>query len=135
MFTKGWSRTQPGPLHGLWFIFPILATVFWTATVSPPFALHHAPSFTQPLTPFPLQLLGLLLWWVIDDNAEQYKLDETTVVFISDVGAAHRALFIPGTALTWLFYALSLFSERWLRHLRRIPGPLRSVDRPRSMSG
>jgi hypothetical protein len=46
----------------------------------------------------------------------------------SDVGAAHKAVFIPGTALTWIFYSASLFTERWLRHLRRIPGSMRKPN-------
>ena len=46
----------------------------------------------------------------------------------SDVGAAHRALFIPGTALTWIFYSASLFTERYLRHIRRIPGSMRKRE-------
>ena len=102
MVSTGWSRTQPGPAHGHYWILPALATIVWTAT-----------------------LLGLLLWWAVDDNAKQYKIDETTVVFISDAGAAHKPLFIAGTALTWLFYSLSLISERFLRHTRRIPGSLK----------
>jgi uncharacterized membrane protein SirB2 len=105
MFSTGWSKTQPAPAHGHYWILPALATIFWTAT-----------------------LLGLLLWWIIDDHHKEYKIDETTVVFISDVGAAHKALFIPGTALTWIFYSASLFTERWLRHLRRIPGSMRKRE-------
>jgi hypothetical protein len=68
--------------------------------------------------------LGLLLIWIVKDGHRAYKVSEYTVVFISDVGAAHQALFIPGTALTFIFYSLSLLCERWLRHLRRIPGGL-----------
>ncbi|KAK4704515.1 hypothetical protein P7C70_g1690, partial [Phenoliferia sp. Uapishka_3] len=93
-------------IHGFYWAFPILATVFWSAT-----------------------LLGLLLWWIIDDHHKTYQIDEATVVFISDVGAAHRGLFIPGCALTWIFYSATLFAERWLRHLRRIPGALAVKDR------
>lgn len=96
--------------------------------------------------------LGLLLRWIIDDGHATYMVDEATVVFISDVGAAHKvsffrtrsrhyaiigvkcslfrydfeqAQFIAGTALTFLFYSLSLFAERYLRQTRRIPGVLR----------
>lgn len=35
--------------------------------------------------------LGLLLWWIVDDNAKQYKIDEATVVFISNVGVSYGA--------------------------------------------
>ncbi|KAL8280353.1 hypothetical protein RQP46_007270 [Phenoliferia psychrophenolica] len=93
-------------LHGFYWLWPIAAVVFWTAT-----------------------LLGLLLWWIIDDNHKTYMIDEATVVFISDVGAAHRGLFIPGTALTFITYSATLLTERWLRHLRRIPGALRRRER------
>ncbi|GAA5912101.1 Frag1/DRAM/Sfk1 family protein [Sporobolomyces salmoneus] len=92
--------------HGYYWVFPLAAFVFWTAT-----------------------LLGLLLWWIVDDNHERYRIDDATVTYISNVGAQHQALFIVGTALTSLFYTLTLLSERWLRHLRRIPGPLHKRDR------
>ncbi|GAA5939103.1 Frag1/DRAM/Sfk1 family protein [Sporobolomyces koalae] len=92
--------------HGFYWIFPLLAFVFWTAT-----------------------LLGLLLWWIIDDNHERYRISDATVTYISNVGAEHQALFIAGTALTSFFYTLTLLSERWLRHLRRIPGALHKRDR------
>lgn len=93
-------------IHGAYWVWPLGAMIFWSAT-----------------------LLGLLLWWIIDDDHKVYKIDEDTVVFISDVGAAHRALFIPGTALTFIFYSMSLITERWLRHLRRIPGALQIRER------
>ncbi|KAM0749497.1 hypothetical protein T439DRAFT_327184 [Meredithblackwellia eburnea MCA 4105] len=93
-------------IHGAYWVWPLAATVVWTAT-----------------------LLGLLLWWIIDDHHKTYMIGEATVVFISDVGAAHRGLFIPGTALTFIFYTITLFTERWLRHLRRIPGVLHKKER------
>lgn len=43
--------------------------------------------------------------------------DEPDIVFISDVGAAHKSFFIAMNALTWAFYVLSLLCERWLRHV------------------
>ncbi|GAA6021191.1 hypothetical protein JCM11491_001601 [Sporobolomyces phaffii] len=92
--------------HGYYWVFPLLAFVFWTAT-----------------------LLGLLLWWIIDDNHRKYRVSDATVTYISNVGAEHQALFIAGTALTSIFYTLTLLSERWLRHLRRIPGSLHKRDR------
>ncbi|GAA6060190.1 hypothetical protein JCM10212_005191 [Sporobolomyces blumeae] len=97
---------MPSKVHGYYWVFPVLAFVFWTAT-----------------------LLGLLLWWIIDDNARRYRVSDATVTYISNVGAVHQALFIAGCSLTALFYTLTLLSERWLRHLRRIPGPLRKRDR------
>ncbi|GAA5968591.1 hypothetical protein JCM11641_007688 [Rhodosporidiobolus odoratus] len=75
--------------HGHYWILPVLAFIFWMAT-----------------------LLGLLLWWAVDDNAKQYKIDQSTIIYVSNIGAEHQALFI-----------------RWLRHLRRIPGALRKRDR------
>ncbi|SCZ97074.1 BZ3500_MvSof-1268-A1-R1_Chr4-2g06974 [Microbotryum saponariae] len=72
--------------------------------------------------------LGLLLWWIVDDNSKQYMIDEATVVFISDVGAAHKGLFIPGTALTFVFFSATLLTERWFRHIRRIPGALKKKE-------
>ncbi|GAA5863106.1 hypothetical protein JCM8547_002799 [Rhodosporidiobolus lusitaniae] len=92
--------------HGYYWILPLLSFVFWTAT-----------------------LLGLLLWWCVDDGAAQYKIDQSTIIYVSNIGAEHQTLFIVGTCLTSFFYALALASERWLRHLRRIPGALRKRDR------
>ncbi|BGP19481.1 hypothetical protein JCM10213_006301 [Rhodosporidiobolus nylandii] len=92
--------------HGHYWVFALLSFVFWLAT-----------------------LLGLLLWWAVDDNAKQYKIDQATIIYVSNIGAEHQALFIAGTCLTSFFYALALISERWLRHLRRIPGALRRRDR------
>ncbi|ORY74742.1 Frag1/DRAM/Sfk1 family-domain-containing protein [Leucosporidium creatinivorum] len=92
-------------IRGQYHLLPLASAIFWTAT-----------------------LLGLLLWWVVDDNAEQYKIDESTVIFISNVGAAHQALFIAGCALTVIFWTLTLLAERWLRHIRRIPGTLHKKE-------
>ncbi|GAA5914919.1 hypothetical protein JCM6882_008109 [Rhodosporidiobolus microsporus] len=92
--------------HGHYWIFPLISFIVWTGT-----------------------LLGLLLWWAVADDAERYRLGQATIVYVSNIGAEHQALFIAGTAVTSLFYALALASERWLRHLRRIPGALRRRDR------
>ena len=78
-------------------------------------------------------------------------IDEPTVVFISHVGAAHRVrlsllaltradyrtqeLFIPGTALTFISFSMTLITERWLRHLRRIPGALRKREKVADIAG
>ncbi|GAA5921006.1 hypothetical protein JCM3775_004045 [Rhodotorula graminis] len=74
-------------------------------------------------------ILGLLLWWAVDDNARQYQVEQATIVYVSNIGAAHQWLFIFLGSMTAVFYILSLLSERWLRHLRRIPGALRKRDR------
>jgi hypothetical protein len=44
-------------------------------------------------------------------------------------GAEHDDLFIAGSVLTALFWAISLVLGRWLRHLRRLPGVLRKRER------
>lgn len=88
-------------IRGKYYLYPVVAAVVWTAT-----------------------LLGLLLWWTVEDDAKPYKIDQASVVFISNVGAAHKALFVAGCALTFVFWTLTLLTERWLRHIRRIPGSL-----------
>lgn len=40
-----------------------------------------------------------------------------------------RELFIPGTALTFVTYSATMLTERWLRHIRRIPGALHKKER------
>lgn len=47
-------------IRGQYYLLPLLAAVFWTAT-----------------------LLGLLLWWVVDDNAMPYLIDQATVIYVS----------------------------------------------------
>ncbi|KAL8280722.1 hypothetical protein RQP46_006726 [Phenoliferia psychrophenolica] len=92
--------------HGWYFLWPLAACLLWTAT-----------------------LLGLLLLWIVDDHHKKYRSDEASVVYISNVGGYHKALFIPGAALTFVTYTGTLITERWLRHLRRIPGVLRVQER------
>lgn len=88
-------------VRGLYFIWPLLAALFWTAT-----------------------LISLLLLWTLRDGADPYDVDQGTIVFISNVGAEHKALFIAGNACTFVFWSLTLLTERWLHHIRRIPGSL-----------
>jgi len=92
--------------YGNYIYAPIFATAVWFAT-----------------------LLGLLLWWVATDDAKAYQRDEATVVFISDSGAAHKWFFILGTGLTLAGFTMTLLFERWLRHVDRIPGTVRSRER------
>lgn len=47
---------------------------------------------------------------------------------ISNIGAEHKTLFIVGNALTCFFWAGTLLTERWLHHVRRIPGSLRKHE-------
>ncbi|KAK1927747.1 Frag1/DRAM/Sfk1 family-domain-containing protein [Papiliotrema laurentii] len=69
-------------------------------------------------------ILALLLLWVTDGKP-RYRGDEASVVFISDVGAVHKTLFIVICSVTAGCYVLSLFAERWLRHIDRLPVDLR----------
>ncbi|PRP84833.1 hypothetical protein PROFUN_07487 [Planoprotostelium fungivorum] len=73
-------------------------------------------------------LTALLIWWLAEGHP-QYMEDEATIVFISDIGAAHKQLFIPGCAVTATFYVLSLLAERYLRHKSRIPKGARRRER------
>lgn len=41
-----------------------------------------------------------------------------------NVGAEHKVLFVTGCALTFVTWSATLLTERWLRHIRRIPGSL-----------
>lgn len=88
-------------IHGFYYLLPILTFCFWTTAI-----------------------VGLLGLWV-HDGYERYQRTEATIVFISDVGAAHRTFFIIFCALTATFYILTTFAERHLRHQRRIPGSIR----------
>lgn len=56
--------------------FPILATLVWFAGI-----------------------LAMLLLWVTDGKP-RYRGDEASTVFISDVGAVHKKLFIGITTTT-----------------------------------
>ncbi|GAA5915450.1 hypothetical protein JCM5296_002705 [Sporobolomyces johnsonii] len=100
-------------IHGHYWILPLCAVFFWIA-----------------------MLLGLLLWWAVAQHAERYEEGQATIIYVSNIanveffaGAEHQWLFIVGTVLTSLFYTLTLLAERWLRHLRRIPGAIRKRDR------
>ncbi|ORY24888.1 Frag1/DRAM/Sfk1 family-domain-containing protein [Naematelia encephala] len=70
------------------------------------------------------EILALLATWV-KDGKPKYRSDEASVVFISDVGGMHKLLFIIMSSVTVGFYISSLFAERWLRHVDRLPVDLR----------
>jgi len=74
-------------------------------------------------------LIGMLCWWAIVDNGRRYSENDANIAFISDVGAAHQWLFIVGCVLTAVTYFTTLLFERWLRHVDRIPGTVRSRER------
>ncbi|EST07754.1 Frag1/DRAM/Sfk1 [Kalmanozyma brasiliensis GHG001] len=86
---------------GLFYILPVLTFASWTTAI-----------------------VGLLALWA-RDMFRRYEGEEASVVFISDVGAAHRTFFIIFCALTAFFYISTTFAERALRHSRRIPGSIR----------
>ncbi|WVQ85367.1 hypothetical protein IAT38_007532 [Cryptococcus sp. DSM 104549] len=99
-----WLDTRTLVSHlffGPYVIFPILAALTWLGGI-----------------------LALLLLWVVAGKP-RYKSDEASVVFVSDVGATHQTLFICICACVSGFYILSLFAERWLRHIDRLPTDLR----------
>ncbi|OCF32767.1 hypothetical protein I317_03728 [Kwoniella heveanensis CBS 569] len=73
-------------------------------------------------------ILALLLLWVVAGKP-RYQSDEASVVFISDVGATHQTLFIVICSCVAGFYILSLFAERWLRHVDRLPTDLRRREK------
>ncbi|UZJ51750.1 hypothetical protein CBS101457_001070 [Exobasidium rhododendri] len=88
-------------LHGYYFVAPIIAFAMWLTDV-----------------------VGLLGLWA-HDGFPRYQRSDASIVFISDVGAAHQTFFIIFSSLSAAFYLLTVFLERHLRHLRRIPGSLR----------
>ncbi|WRT65918.1 uncharacterized protein IL334_002869 [Kwoniella shivajii] len=90
---------------GPYVLFPILAAFTWLAGI-----------------------LALLILWV-RAGKPRYMSDEASVVFISDVGANHQTLFIFICAFVAGFYILSLFAERWLRHVDRLPTDLRKREK------
>ncbi|WVQ65159.1 uncharacterized protein L199_003332 [Kwoniella botswanensis] len=89
---------------GPYVLFPILAALTWLGGI-----------------------LALLILWVVAGKP-RYQSDEASVVFISDVGATHQTLFIVICACVAGFYILSLFAERWLRHVDRLPTDLRKRE-------
>lgn len=101
-------------------LFPIAATVSWVreALVAHKFNLTL---FSRACSARPTQLFTLLLllfaWWHLD-SAAKYKWYLGGMPYISDVGAVHKSFFRWGCASTAVFYALSLWTERWLRSRR-----------------
>jgi len=73
-------------------------------------------------------LLALIILWA-RAGKPKYMAGEASVVFISDVGAQYKTLFIIICACTAGFFIASLFAERWLRHLDRLPVALRPREK------
>lgn len=88
-------------IHNLYWVVPLLCACAWLTN-----------------------LVGLLGFWRADD-LRQYQRDEATIVFVSDVGAAHHPFFIGLCCTTAGLYILTVLIERQLRHARRIPGSTR----------
>nr|ODN93252.1 hypothetical protein L203_00523 [Cryptococcus depauperatus CBS 7841] len=99
------SHANKGIVFGPYILLPLVAAFTWLGGI--------------------LALLGL---W-IHAGKPRYKGDEASVVFISDVGAAHHTLFIVICSVVASFYTLSLLAERWLRHVKRLPINLRRRER------
>ncbi|KAE8212130.1 hypothetical protein CF327_g4201 [Tilletia walkeri] len=90
------------PLHGHYWLAPVITTCCWLADI-----------------------IGLLIFWTVRDNKREYEREEASVVFVSDVGAAHHTYFIILSSCTAAFYILTTLLERHLRHVRRIPGSVK----------
>jgi hypothetical protein len=84
----------------------------------------------------------MALW--VTDGKPRYSRGDAVVVFISDVGGAHKVchvfynigrkltdktFFIIMCCFTSGFYILSLFAERWLRHVDRLPVDIRKREK------
>lgn len=73
-------------------------------------------------------LVALLSIWTAQGKP-QYQPDEGTIVYISDVGANQKPLFIAITSVTSAFFVISLTLERWLRHKARLDRNLRNREK------
>ncbi|GJN93145.1 hypothetical protein Rhopal_006192-T1 [Rhodotorula paludigena] len=99
--------------------------------VGPVFSTEHGRRIGWRGQYWILPLISVLAWFalILTDDAERYQTDQATIVYVSNIGAERQGIFIGLGTVTAVFYILSLLAERWLRHLRRIPGPLRKRDR------
>ncbi|KAJ3018450.1 hypothetical protein HKX48_002875 [Thoreauomyces humboldtii] len=79
-----------------WAWLPALAALFWFATI----------------------LVLLALWG--SQSAPVYKRDEANIVYISDVGANYKTVFICGCSLTSFFFLSSLVADLLLRRGHRL---------------
>ncbi|KAI8909979.1 Frag1/DRAM/Sfk1 family-domain-containing protein [Powellomyces hirtus] len=83
-----------------WAWVPFLAAFWWLATI-----------------------LALLILWLVNDTPH-YKQDDADIVYISDVGAKYKTLFIVGTSLTSAFFVTSLLLDYILRKAHRLSAPI-----------
>jgi len=68
-------------------------------------------------------LLGLLIFWVVDEKRAHYaSMGETQyIAYISDVGASRlKPLFVAGCVVTTVLLDASFAADRWLRHRGRL---------------
>jgi len=75
-------------------------------------------------------LIALLICWLVEGHP-RYRNTEAKFVYISDVGAHIKPLFIAGGAVTVAFYITSLLVDHFLRYdteHRRLPGFMRRVE-------
>ncbi|TPX61790.1 hypothetical protein SpCBS45565_g07174 [Spizellomyces sp. 'palustris'] len=80
-----------------WAILPFLAALVWTGIIT-----------------------ALLILWLAT-GTPHYKQDEAPIVYISDVGAKYKTLFIVGTATTSALYVGTLLADFILRSLGYLP--------------
>lgn len=73
-------------------------------------------------------LVALLSIWTAQGRP-MYERGEGSVVYISDVGADNKTLFICGTSITGAFFVVSLCIERWLRHKARLDRNIRNREK------
>jgi len=86
------------PRFGLGYAWlPLVSAVVWFGTV-----------------------LALLIIWLAN-GSPQYEQSEHTIVYISDIGAKYKPLFIAGAAVTAVFFIATLLADRALRHRNRLP--------------
>jgi len=76
-------------------------------------------------------IISLLAIWLAQGHP-RYRSNESTVVYISDVGADNHALFIVLGTLTALLFFASIYLDYRLRHTYRIPTRVRRYERAAS---
>ncbi|KAJ3021103.1 hypothetical protein HKX48_009198 [Thoreauomyces humboldtii] len=87
-----------------WAWIPLIATLAWFATIA-----------------------ALLILWATHD-VPHYKQTEANIVYISDVGAKYKTIFIVGTSVTSGFFLLSLFTDFVLRRRHRLATQTRTRE-------
>lgn len=73
-------------------------------------------------------LIALLSIWTAQGKP-RYESGEGSIVYISDVGANQKPLFIAITSVTAVSFVLALALERWLRHKARINPNMRNREK------